>query len=94
MSNASCPAGGQTRSRYQKTLGDVIEKTLGYVIERRTSLHHLSHGSTATSDGSLHFHAAAVPTQKVVGIHAVDLVWGLSTLHCMTQQEPAGGAAG
>ncbi len=29
------------------------------------------------------------PTRHVVGIHAVDLVWGLGTLHCMTQQEPA-----
>jgi agmatine deiminase len=29
------------------------------------------------------------PTRRVVGIHAVDLVWGLGTLHCMTQQEPA-----
>ena len=28
-----------------------------------------------------------------VGIHAVDLVWGLGTLHCMTQQEPAGAPA-
>jgi agmatine deiminase len=26
----------------------------------------------------------------VVGIHAVDLVWGLGTLHCLTQQEPLG----
>ncbi|HZS48298.1 MAG TPA: agmatine deiminase family protein [Blastocatellia bacterium] len=26
----------------------------------------------------------------VVGIHAVDLVWGLGTLHCLTQQQPAG----
>lgn len=24
----------------------------------------------------------------VIGIHAVDLVWGLGTLHCLTQQEP------
>jgi agmatine deiminase len=31
--------------------------------------------------------------RAVVGIHAVDLVWGLGTLHCLTQQEPAGGAA-
>jgi agmatine deiminase len=23
-----------------------------------------------------------------VGIHAVDLVWGLGTVHCLTQQEP------
>jgi agmatine deiminase len=27
--------------------------------------------------------------RQVVGIHAVDLVWGLGTLHCMTQQQPA-----
>ncbi len=29
------------------------------------------------------------PNRRVVGIHAVDLVLGLGTLHCMTQQEPA-----
>jgi agmatine deiminase len=29
------------------------------------------------------------PGRKVVGIHAVDLVWGLGTIHCLTQQEPA-----
>ncbi len=33
--------------------------------------------------------AKCFPTKEVVGIHAVDLVWGLGTLHCMTQQEPA-----
>ncbi len=27
------------------------------------------------------------PNHQVVGIHAVDLVWGLGTLHCLTQQE-------
>ncbi|MGE0755269.1 MAG: agmatine/peptidylarginine deiminase, partial [Alphaproteobacteria bacterium] len=27
--------------------------------------------------------------RDVVGIHAVDLVWGLGTIHCMSQQEPA-----
>ena len=26
--------------------------------------------------------------RPVVGIHAGDLVWGLGTLHCLTQQEP------
>ncbi|HVB28890.1 MAG TPA: agmatine deiminase family protein, partial [Terriglobia bacterium] len=27
--------------------------------------------------------------RPVVGIHAVDLAWGLGTLHCLTQQQPA-----
>jgi agmatine deiminase len=29
-----------------------------------------------------------MPSRTVIGIHAVDLVWGLGTLHCLTQQEP------
>jgi agmatine deiminase len=29
-----------------------------------------------------------MPAHRVVGIHAVDLVWGLGTIHCLTQQEP------
>jgi agmatine deiminase len=29
------------------------------------------------------------PGRAVIGIHAVDLVWGLGTLHCLTQQQPA-----
>ena len=32
--------------------------------------------------------ARLMPSRTVVGIHAVDLVWGLGTLHCLTQQEP------
>ena len=32
--------------------------------------------------------AELLPDRHVVGIHAVDLVWGLGTLHCLTQQEP------
>jgi agmatine deiminase len=35
--------------------------------------------------------ADLMPTHRVVGIHAVDLVWGLGTIHCLTQQEPAPG---
>jgi agmatine deiminase len=32
--------------------------------------------------------AGCFPSRTVVGIHAVDLVLGLGTLHCLTQQEP------
>jgi agmatine deiminase len=35
--------------------------------------------------------AGLFSTREVVGIHCVDLVWGLGTLHCMTQQQPAAG---
>lgn len=28
------------------------------------------------------------PDREVVGIHAVDLVWGLGTIHCLTHEEP------
>lgn len=28
------------------------------------------------------------PDREVIGIHAVDLVWGLGTLHCLSHEEP------
>ncbi len=29
------------------------------------------------------------PKRRIIGIHALDLIWGLGTLHCMTMQQPA-----
>jgi agmatine deiminase len=37
---------------------------------------------------ALNILADLLPSHRIVGIHAVDLVWGLGTLHCLTQQEP------
>jgi len=39
---------------------------------------------------ALNILAEVFPKREVIGIHSVDLVWGLGTLHCMTQQQPAG----
>ena len=33
--------------------------------------------------------AELFPGRDIIGVHAVDLVWGLGTLHCLTQQQPA-----
>lgn len=33
-----------------------------------------------------------IADRPVIGIHAVDLVWGLGTLHCLTQQQPGAGS--
>lgn len=33
--------------------------------------------------------AREFPGREVVGIHSLDLVWGLGTLHCLSQQQPA-----
>jgi agmatine deiminase len=42
--------------------------------------------SDRTALGTL---AELIKDRPVIGIHAVDLVWGLGTLHCLTQQQPA-----
>ena len=38
---------------------------------------------------ALNILAECFPEREIVGIHCVDLIWGLGALHCMTQQEPA-----
>ena len=38
---------------------------------------------------ALNIIASCFPDRTITGIHATDLVWGLGTLHCLSQQEPA-----
>jgi agmatine deiminase len=38
---------------------------------------------------ALNILAQCFPDHQITGIHAVDLVWGLGTLHCLSQQQPA-----
>jgi agmatine deiminase len=48
----------------------------------------------ANDRGALNTLTELFPERTVVGIHAVDLVWGLGTLHCLTQQQPKSGKSG
>lgn len=32
--------------------------------------------------------AQVFPDREVIGVHSMDLIWGLGALHCMTQQQP------
>jgi agmatine deiminase len=38
---------------------------------------------------ALNILAELFPKREVVGLHALDMVWGLGTIHCLSQQEPA-----
>ena len=38
---------------------------------------------------ALNTFAELFPSREIIGVHCVDLIWGLGALHCMTQQQPA-----
>jgi agmatine deiminase len=42
---------------------------------------------------ALNLLAQVFPDREVIGVHSMDLIWGLGALHCMTQQQPAGNPA-
>ncbi len=42
----------------------------------------------AADDTALQTLQDAFPDRKIVGVNAIDLVWGLGAFHCMTQQQP------
>jgi agmatine deiminase len=41
---------------------------------------------------ALNILAQVFPDRQVIGVHSMDLIWGLGALHCMTQQQPKAGA--
>ena len=43
----------------------------------------------ANDEKALQIIAQAFPDRKVVGIDSTDIVWGLGSFHCLSQQEPA-----
>ncbi|UAY51428.1 agmatine deiminase family protein [Ferruginibacter albus] len=43
----------------------------------------------AKDDKALQIIQECFPTRKVVGINSVDIIWGLGSFHCMSQQEPS-----
>jgi len=40
-------------------------------------------------DRALQIIAESFPTRKVVGIDSTEIIWGLGSFHCLSQQEPA-----
>lgn len=38
---------------------------------------------------ALNILSEAMPDKTIIGIHCLDFVWGLGTIHCASQQEPA-----
>ena len=43
----------------------------------------------AKDDKALEIIQQYFPTRKVIGINSVDIIWGLGSFHCLSQQEPA-----
>jgi agmatine deiminase len=58
-----------------------------YIANERVLVPTFNDPSDRTALGVL---AELFPDRTVVGVHAVDLVWGLGTMHCLTQQQPRG----
>lgn len=43
----------------------------------------------ANDDKALDILQSCFPDRKVVGLNSVDIIWGLGSFHCLSQQEPA-----
>jgi agmatine deiminase len=43
----------------------------------------------ANDDKALQIIQQSFPDRKVIGIDSTDIIWGLGSFHCLSQQEPA-----
>jgi agmatine deiminase len=43
----------------------------------------------ANDDRALQILTSCFPDRKVIGIDSTDVIWGLGSWHCLSQQEPA-----
>jgi agmatine deiminase len=44
---------------------------------------------SSKDDSALQIIQECFPQRKVIGIDSTDIIWGLGSFHCMSQQEPA-----
>jgi agmatine deiminase len=44
----------------------------------------------ANDDKALQIIQQCFPERKVIGIDSTEIIWGLGSFHCLSQQEPAG----
>jgi len=47
-------------------------------------------GQSLSSGRALGILRECFPGRPVIGLDSTDLIWGLGSFHCLTQQEPAG----
>ena len=43
----------------------------------------------ANDDRALAILESCFPDRKVIGVDSTDIIWGLGSFHCLSQQEPA-----
>ncbi|HEY9196450.1 MAG TPA: agmatine deiminase family protein, partial [Mucilaginibacter sp.] len=43
----------------------------------------------ANDDKALQIIGQCFPDREVIGIDSTDIIWGLGSFHCLSQQEPA-----
>ena len=61
----------------------------GWLASQRGTLFRDEDFAPLYGPGSAVRFGAHLEDVRVIGVHAVDLVWGFGTLHCLTQQQPA-----